>query len=150
VHLLRPVTGRLLLSTVLLVSTARWAATDQRRQERMRATQQAHVNALTQRAQRARLNRALELQHTQRQRDQRRHQAASPGIAAHARAQRLNETQKQLDQLTLEQQLHRVQQDLKLNAIAREHNPLRRQQQISELARQQHMQCLAERRHGDS
>ena len=142
-HLLRPVTGRLLLSTVLLVSIARWAATDQRRHERMRATQQEQVNALTQRAQLERLNRALALHHTQRQLDQRRLQAASPGIAARARAQ-FNETQKQLDQLTLEQQLHRVQQDLKLNAIAREHNPLRRQKQISELALQQYMQCLQE------
>jgi len=143
VHLFRPMTARLLLSTVLLASTARWAATDQRRQERTRATQQAHVNALTQRAQLERLNRALALHHTQRQLDQRRLQAASPGIAAHARAQ-CNETQKQLDQHTLEQQLQRVQQDLKLHAIAREHNPLRRQQQISELALQQHMQCLQE------
>jgi hypothetical protein len=56
----------------------------------------------------------------------------------------LNKTQKQLDQLKLEQQLNRVQQELKLNAIAREQNPLRRQEQIRALQLQQHMQFLQE------
>src|SRR5256712_14049633 len=52
-----------------------------------------------------------------------RHQAASrPGLAAQPRAQQLNETQRQLDQLKLEQQLHRVQHELQLNHIEREHN----------------------------
>src|SRR6266478_8488756 len=107
----------LLLSTFLLAHTARWAATDPLRQERTQATQQQQVNELSQREQLENLKRALELHQTQRQLDQLRQQEAScPGLAAQPRAQQLNETQRQLDQLKLEQQLNRVQQDLKLNA----------------------------------
>ena len=65
--LLRPVTARLLLSTLLLAPTARWAATAQLRQERTPATQQAHVNDLQQREQLENLQRAQELTQTQRQ-----------------------------------------------------------------------------------
>src|SRR5262245_13311978 len=90
------------------------------------------------------LNRALELNQTQRQLDQLRNQAASPGLAAQPRVQQLNETQKQLDQLKLEQQLNRVQQDLKLNAIEREQHPFRRQKQSRELELQQQMKFLQE------
>jgi hypothetical protein len=127
----------------LLAHTARWAATDPLRQERTHAIQRQHVNELTQRAQLEDLKRAQDLKQTQRQFDQLRHQAAShPGLAAQPRAQQLHETQKQLDQLKLEQQLNRVQQDLKLNDIAREPHPLRRQQQIRELELQQQMQFL--------
>ena len=140
--LLRPVTASLLLSTFLLASTARWAATDPLRPERTHAIQQEHVNELNQRKQRDNLQRAQELTQTQRQLDQLRNQAASPGLAAQPRAQQLNETQKQLDQLKLEQQLNRVQQDLKLNEIEREQNPFRRQKQIRELELQQQMQFL--------
>jgi hypothetical protein len=50
-----------------------------------------------------------------------------------------------LDQLKLEQQLNRVQQDLQLHAIEREPNPLRRQQQIRDLELQQHMQFLQDK-----
>jgi hypothetical protein len=128
---------------VLLASTARWAATNPLRQGRTHATQQHHVNALTQREQLEDLKRVQDLKQTQRQLDQLRHQAASrPGLAAQPRAQQLHETQKQLDQLKLEQQLHRVQHDLKLNEIAREPPSLRRQQQIRELELQQQMQFL--------
>jgi len=142
VKLLRPVTASLLLSTFLLASTARWAATDPLRQERTHAIQQEHVNGLNQRKQLDNLQRAQELTQTQRQLDQLRNQAASPGLAAQPRVQQLNETQKQLDQLKLEQQLNRVQQDLKLNEIEREQNPFRRQKQIRELELQQQMQFL--------
>ena len=141
--LLRPVTASLLLSTVLLASPARWAAADPLRKARTHATQQKHVNELSQREQLEHLKRALELHQTQRQLDQLRQQAASrPGLAAQPRAQQLNETQKQLDQLKLEQQRNRVQHELKLNDIEREHNPLRRQEQIRELQLQQQMQFL--------
>jgi hypothetical protein len=143
VKLLRPVTASLLLSTFLLASTAHWAATDPLRHERIQATQQQQVNELTQREQRDNLNRALELNQTQRQLDQLRQQDASrPGLAAQPRLQQLNETQKQLDQLKLEQQLNRVQHELKLNEIAREQHPFRRQEQIRELQLQQQMQFL--------
>ena len=98
--LLRPVTASLLLSTFLLASTAHWAATDPLRPERIQATQQQQVNELHQREQLDNLNRALELNHTQRQLDQLRQQEASrSGFAAQSRAQQLHETQKQLDQL---------------------------------------------------
>jgi hypothetical protein len=134
VKLLRPVTASLLLSTLLLASTARWAATDPLRKERTQATQQQQVNELTQREQLEHLNRALELNQTQRQLDQLRQQEASrPGLAAQPRAQQLNETQKQLDQLTLEQQLNRGQHELKLHQIEWEQHPFRRREQIREL-----------------
>ena len=124
VTLLRSVTTSLLLSILLLAHTARWAATDPLRQERTHANQQKQVNELTQREQLEALQRAQDLNQTQRQLDQLRNQAASrPGLAAQPRAQQLNETQKRLDQLQLEQQLNRVQQDLKLNEIEREPNP---------------------------
>src|SRR5262245_47095232 len=140
---LRPVTASLLLSMFLLAHTARWAATDPLRQEWAHATQQQQVNELSQREQLEDLHRTQDLKHTQRQLDQLRNQAASrPGLAAQPRAQQLHETQKQLDQLKLEQQLHRVQQDLKLNDIAREPNPWRRQQQLREFELQQQMQFL--------
>jgi hypothetical protein len=127
--LLRPVTASLLLAP-----TARWAAADQLRKARTHATQQAQINALHQRAQLEHLQRAQELHHTQRQLDQLRHQAASrPGLAAQLREQQLNQTQRQLDQLKLEQQLHRVQHELHMYHIAREHNPLRRQEQLRAL-----------------
>ena len=114
--LLRPVIASLLLSTVLLASTARWAATEPLRKEWTQATQQKQVNELSQREQLENLKRALELHQTQRQLDQLRQQDASrPGLAAQPRLQQLNETQKQLDQLKLEQQLNRVQHELKLN-----------------------------------
>jgi hypothetical protein len=143
VTLLRPVTASLLLSTLLLAPTARWAATDPLRQTRTQATQQEQVNALHQREQLEHLKRAQELNKTQRQLDKLRHQETSrPGLAAQPRAQQLNETQRQLDQLKLEQQLNRVQHELKLNHIEREHNPFRRQEQIRELQFQQHMQFL--------
>jgi hypothetical protein len=143
VKLLRPVIVSLLLSTVLLAPPARWAAADQLRKERTHATQQKHVNELSQREQLEYLKRALELHQTQRQLDQLRQQEASrPGLAPQPRAQQLNETQKQLDQLKLEQQLNRVQQELQLNDIEREHNPLRRQEQIRALQLQQQMQFL--------
>jgi hypothetical protein len=143
VKLLRPVTASLLLSTLLLASTARWAATDQLRKERTQATQQKQVNEFYQREQLENLKRALELNQTQRQLDQLRQQEASrPGLASQSRAQQLNETQKQLDQLNLEQQLNRVQQGLKLNEIEREQNPLRRQEQLRELQLQQQIQSL--------
>jgi len=51
VTLRRPVTASLLLSTLLLAHTARWAATDPLRKEWTPATQQAQVNALHQREQ---------------------------------------------------------------------------------------------------
>jgi hypothetical protein len=143
VTLLRPVTASLLLSILLLAQTARWAASDPLRQERTHATQQKQINEFYQREQLEDLKRAQDLHQTQRQLDQLRNQAASrPGFAAQSRAQQLNETQKQLDQLQLEQQLNRVQQDLKLNAIEREQNPFRRQKQIRELELQQQMQFL--------
>jgi hypothetical protein len=145
VTLLRPVPASLLLSIVLLAPTARWAATDPLRHERTYATQQKQINELSQREQLEHLKRAQDLSQTQRQLDQLRNQAASRSdLAAQPRAQQLNETQKQLDQLKLEQQLHRVQQDLKLNEIAREPNPFRRQKQIRELELQQQMQFLQE------
>ena len=75
--LLRFMTGSLLLSTFLLASTARWAATDPLRQERTHATQQQHINELDQRQQLEDLNRAQDLSQTQRQLDQLRQQAAS-------------------------------------------------------------------------
>ena len=140
--LLRPVTASLLLFTLLLASTARWAATDPLRQEWTQAIPQQHINELNQREQLDNLNRALALNQTQRQLDKLRNQAANPGLAAQLRAQQLNETQKQLDQLKLEQQLNRVQQDLKLNEIEREPNPFRRQKQLRELELQQQMQFL--------
>jgi len=134
---------RLLLSTVLLASTARWAATEPLRKEWTQATQQKQVNELYQREQLEHLTRAQELNQTQRQLDQLRQQEANrPGVAAQPRAQQLHETQKQLDQLKLEQQLNRVQHELKLNEIAREQHPFRRQEQIRELQLQQHMQFL--------
>jgi hypothetical protein len=143
VKLPRPVIASLLLFTFLLASTARWAATDPLRKEWTHATQQAQVNELSQREQLAHLKRALELNQTQRQLDQLRHQGASrPGLAAQPPAQQLNETQRRLDQLKLEQQLHRVQQELKLNEIEREHNPFRRQEQLRALQLQQQMQFL--------
>jgi len=143
VTLLRPVTASLLLSTVLLVHTARWAATDQLRKEWTQATRQEQVNELHQREQHEYLKRTLELNHTQRQLDQLRRQAASrPGPAAQLREQQLHQTQRQLDQLKLEQQLNRVQHELQMNHIEREHNPLRRQDQLRELQLQQHMQFL--------
>src|SRR5215475_14322396 len=109
VTLLRPVTASLLLSIFLLAHTARWAATDPLRPERTHATQQQHVNELSQREQLEDLKRAQELDQTQRQLDQLRNQAASrPGLAAQPRAQQLHETQKQLDRLQLEQQLNRI------------------------------------------
>ena len=93
--LLRPVTASLLLSIVLLTHTARWAAPDPLRQQRTHATQQQHVNELSQREQLEDLKRAQDLTHTQRQLDQLRNQAASrPGLAAQPRAQQLHETQK--------------------------------------------------------
>ena len=119
--LLRPVTASLLLSIVLLAPTARWAATDPLRHERTHATQQQQINELNQREQLEDLKRAQDLNETQRQLDRLRHQAASrPGLAAQPRAQ----------------------QDLKLHAIERESNPLRRQQQIRDLEFQQHRQFL--------
>ena len=142
--LLRPVTARLLLCTLLLASPARWAATDPLRKEWTHAIQQQHINELNQREQLDNLNRALALNQTQRQLDKLRNQAANPGLAAQPRAQQLHETQKQLDQLQLAQQLNRVQQDLKLNEIERELNPLRRQKQLRDLELQQHMQFLQE------
>jgi hypothetical protein len=143
VKLLRPVTASLLLSTVLLAPTARWAVADRLRQERTPATQQQQVNTLYQREQLEHLKRAQDLTQTQRQIDQLRQQEARrPDLAAQPRAPQLNETQKQLDQLKLEQQLNRVQQELKLNEIAREQNPFRRQEQIREFQLQQHMQFL--------
>jgi hypothetical protein len=143
VQLFRPVTASLLLSTVLLVPTARWAAADPLRQERTHATQQKQVNGLSQREQLEDLKRAQDLTHTHRQLDQLRQQEARrPGLAAQPRAQQLNETQKQLDQLKLEQQLNRVQQELKLNDIAREPHLVRRRNQIRELQLQQQMQFL--------
>ena len=75
--LLRFITVSLLLSTFLLSSTARWAATDPLRQERTQATQQKHVNELSQREQLEHLQRTQELTQTQRQLDQLRQQAAS-------------------------------------------------------------------------
>jgi hypothetical protein len=145
VTLLRPMTVSLLLSTVLLASTARWASADPLRKERTHATEQKQVNALRQREQLEDLKRALELKQTQWQLDRLRQQEASrPGLAAQPRAQQLHETQRQLDQLKLEQQRHHVQQELKLHDIAREPNPLRRQEQRRELQRQQHMQFLQE------
>ena len=143
VTLLRPVTASLLLSTVLLATTAHWAATDQLRHERTHVIQQEHVNALHQREQREQLKRTQELTHTQRQLDQLRHQAARrPVLTAQPRAQQLHETQRQLDQLKLEQQCNRMQHALQLHHIAREHNPLRRQAQLRELQFQQHRQFL--------
>jgi hypothetical protein len=145
VQLLRPVTASLLLSTVLLASTARWAAADPLRKEWRRATQQKQINELNQREQLEYLKRAQELTQTQRQLDQLRQQEAShPGLAAQPRAQQLHETQKQLDQLKLEQQFNRMQHELQLNQIEREHNPLRRQEQIRELQLQQQIQSLQE------
>jgi hypothetical protein len=145
VTLLRPVTASLLLSTVLLASPARWATTDPLRQERTHAIQEAHVNELNQREQLEALKRAQNLNHTQRQLDQLRHQAASrSGPAAQPRAQQLHETQKQLDQLKLEQQLQRVQHELQLNHIEREHNPWRRQDQLRALELQQQLQFQQE------
>jgi len=143
VKLLKPVTISLLLSTLLFASTARCAAADPLRQERTRAAQQAQTNELYQRQQLENLNRDQELTQTQRQLDQLRQQEASrPGVAVQPRAQQLNETQKQLDQLKLEQQLNRVQHELKLNEIAREQHSFRRQEQIRELQLQQQMQFL--------
>ena len=141
--LLRPVIASLLLSTLLLASTARWAATDQLRKEWTQATQQKQVNELSQREQLDHFKRALELHQTQGQLDQLRQQEASrPGLAAPPRTQQLSETQRQLDQLKLEQQLNGVQHELKLNEIAREHNPFRRQKKIKELKLQQQIQFL--------
>ena len=141
--LLRPITARLLLSTLLLASTACWAVADPLRKEWAQASQQQQVNELYQREQLDYLNRALELNQAQRQLDQLRQQEAGrPGLAAPPRAQQLSETQKQLDQLKLEQQLNRVQQELKLDQIQREQSPFRRQQQIRELQLQQQMQFL--------
>jgi len=143
VKLLRPVTASLLLSTVLLAHTASWAVADPLRKEWTHATQQKQINALQQREQLDNLNRALELNQTQRQFDQLWQQEASrPGLAAQPRAQQLNETQKQLDQLQLEQQLNRVQHELQMNQIEREQNSFRRQEQIRELQLQQQMQFL--------
>jgi hypothetical protein len=137
------VTARLLLSTLLLAPTARWAAADPLRTERTPATQQAQVNELRQREPLEHLKRAQELTHTQRQLDQLRHQAASrPGLAAPLRVQQLHETQRQLDQLKLEQQLKGVQHELNMHHIEREHNPWRRQEQLRELQLQQQMQFL--------
>ena len=142
-NLLRPVTASLLLSTFLLASSARWAATDPLRKEWTQAIQQKQVNELTQREQLENLKRAQELTQTQRQLDQLRQQEASrPGLAAPPRTQQLSETQRQLDQLKLEQQLNGVQHELKLNEIAREHNPFRRQEKIKELKLQQQIQFL--------
>jgi len=73
VTLLRPVTASLLLSIVLLAPTARWAATDPLRQERTHATQQQQINELNQREQLEDLKRAQDLNQTQRQLDQLRH-----------------------------------------------------------------------------
>src|SRR5207302_455586 len=93
----------LLLSTFLLAPTARWAAADPLRKARTQATQQAQVNEFHQREQLEHLNRAQELNETQRQLDQLRHlEASRPGLAAQPRAQQLNETQRQLDQFQLE------------------------------------------------
>jgi len=143
VILLRPVAASLLLSTLLLAQTARWGATAPLRPARTHATQQQQLNTLSQREQLEHLNSAMELDQTQRQLDQLRHQEAiRPGLPAPPRVQQLHETQKQLDQLKLEQQLNRVQQELKLNEIERQQNPLRRQEQIRELQLQQQMQFL--------
>jgi hypothetical protein len=143
VKLLRPITVSLLLSIILLASTARWAAANPLRKEWTHATQQKQVNELDQREQLDNLNRTLELNQTQRQLDQLRNLAGSrPDLAAQPRAQQLNETQKQLDQLQLEQQLNRVQHELNMNQIEREHNSFRRQEQIRELQLQQQMQFL--------
>ena len=141
--LLKPVTASLLLSTVLLASPARWAAADPLRPERPHAIQQQQVNELNQREQLDNLNRAQELSQTQRQLDQLRNQAGSrPGLAAQLREQQLNETQKQLDQLKNDQQRSQLQYELKLNDIARAHNPFRRQEQLRDLQLQQQMQFL--------
>ena len=141
--LLRPVTASLLLATCVLAPTALWAATDQLRKVQARATQQAQVNALYQREQLEQLQRTQTLTQTYRQLDQLRPQAARrSGLAAQLREQQLNEVHRQLDQLKLEQQLQRVQHELKLNHIEREQNPFRRQKQIQELQLQQQMQFL--------
>ena len=142
--LLMPVPASLLLSTFLLAHTALWAATDQLRNEPTPATQQEQVDELHQRTQLENLKRAQELNQTQRQLDQLRQQEASrPNLAAPLREQKLNETQRQLNQLQQEQQLNRLQQELQLNHIEREHNPLR-QEQLRELQLQQQMQSLQE------
>ena len=141
--LLRPVPASLLLSTFLLAHTALWAATDQLRNEPTPATQQEQVDELHQRTQLENLKRAQELNQTQRQLDQLRQQDSSrPGLAAQPREQQLNQTQRQLDQLKHEQQLNRVQHELKMNQIEREQNQFRRQEQIRELQLQQQMQFL--------
>jgi hypothetical protein len=77
VKLFRFMTVSLLLSTFLLSSTARWAATDPLRQERTQATQQKQINELDQREQLDNLNRGQELSQTQRQLDLLRQQAVN-------------------------------------------------------------------------
>src|SRR5215471_386212 len=77
VKLLRPVTVSLLLSTLLLVPTARWAATEPLRKARTPVTQQEQINEITQREQLENLQRAQELNETQKQLGQLRDQAVS-------------------------------------------------------------------------
>src|SRR5262249_18833452 len=128
VTLLRPVTACLLLVILLLAHTALGAATEHLRKARTHATQQEQVNELSQREQPEHLQRAQELHQTQRQLDQLRDQdARRPGRAAPLREQQLNQTQRQLDQLKQEQQLQRLQYELQMNQLEREHNPFRRQ-----------------------